>query len=306
MKTCDEMINSLFKRREQYLAEQKRRRKSAAITAALYCCAFAAVAGVGVWIAGKVSQKPNIVDSSVINPGSASAVADASSDLSIAWADSADPSPVSSNSRKFKEWNGKRISEDLYNALNKDNSDCLFAVEAWRFSIDKQFVYNGKTLAEYELEKISKWNELESKFFLNDLLAHAASEYGVNWSKDIYDKIVNDIGVDVDIINEYIVDGVFQKAKALQDLTKYEDNYDAANQSYEQALKAYSNHMYETIGGMLKAKGIKYEFKDYNNLILFISKEDFAELTFDNIDDWRFLHAYNNQEQSESDTEINE
>lgn len=299
MKTCDEMVNSLFQRREQYLAEQKIKRRNAVISTALYCCAFAAVAGIGVWIKGEVSSKPIPVDSSITNPSSAAGSSDViTPELPIIWAEE---ETIEENyvSSYFAAWNGKQIHNRLWDALEKDETDdnCLFAVRAWRNSIDKQFVYNGKTLAQYEAEHDAKWNEFDTKYYIAQLLSVTYGmriENGDKVSKDTYDKIVKGIGKD---ISEYIVDGVFLKDKAVQDITKVKKEVEAAKQSFELGCAACRVHMYEELLEQLEAQGIKYEqSKDSDNLLMFISKDDFANLTFDNMSDWSFYHAYKKSE----------
>ncbi len=217
------------------------------------------------------------------------------------------------------EWNGKRISGRLCDALDKGGEDCLYAVEARYFPVDEQFVYNGKTLAQYEAEYNVKWNELEPKLLIKQLLESAdylKIENGDKLSKDIYDKLVSDIGdfhSESNIeekISEYIVDGIFLKDKAVQDITKVEDEWKAAMQARNQAEKACRAHFYKEIGKQLEAKGIGNDliYEDSNPedfidtgfmsdyLLLFISKEDFADLTLDNMSDWIFCHAYNDTE----------
>lgn len=57
MKNCDEMVNSLFERREQYITEQKRKRKVITRTAASVCCiCFVAVLSYGIWEGGWMSK----------------------------------------------------------------------------------------------------------------------------------------------------------------------------------------------------------------------------------------------------------
>ncbi len=343
MKTCDEMVNSLFQRREEYLAQQKIKRRNAVISAALYCCAFAAVVGIGVWIKGEISQKPVVVDPSTTNPGSTSVIkTECLSHLPIKWA--ATPGnyrDLVSEMDVDTEWNGKRISGMLRRALDEGGEDCLYAVEARvdeqvfhnayeteygeksekmesKF-IDEQFVYNGKTLAQYEAEYNEKSRKLETGFIIDRLLEAADSlkiENGDKISKDIYDKLVSYIKERIskpDIeekISEYIVDGVFLKDKAVQYTTKAEEEWKAAVQADNQARKAFRAHFYKEVGKQLEAKGIENEliYKDTDPedflddghmsdyLLLFISKEDFANLTLDNMSDWIFCHAYDNTE----------
>ena len=72
MKTCDEMVNSLLERREQFLSEQKQKRRTAAkITAAGGSCALAAVIGVLVFNSGMLREKKTMIsdNSSLVNDG---------------------------------------------------------------------------------------------------------------------------------------------------------------------------------------------------------------------------------------------
>lgn len=59
MKNCDEMVNDLLVRREQYLAERKHRRRVIARAAASACCVcLVALAGFLVWRNEKVPSSP--------------------------------------------------------------------------------------------------------------------------------------------------------------------------------------------------------------------------------------------------------
>ncbi len=303
MKTCDEMVKSLFERREEYLAQQKIKRRNAVISAALYGCAFAVIAGVGVWISGKVSQKPITGDSSLPSADSAAGSSVTTTELPIKWAEE---EKIEENyvSSYFAAWNGKQIHNRLWDALVKDETDnsCLFAVRAWRNSIDEQFVYNGKTLTRYKAELSAKRNKLDSKRYITirKLLSITYAmqiENGDRVSKDTYDKIVKGISGIREDISEYIVDGVFLKDKAEQEITKAQKEVEDARQSYELGCAACEDHMYEELLEQLEAQGIKYEqSKDPDNLLMFISKDDFANLTFDNMSDWSFYHAYKKTE----------
>lgn len=315
MKTCDEMVNSLFKRREQYLIEQKRKRRNAVISAALYCCAFAVIGGIALNVKTSIARKTEPIAPSSMP--SAEPESNIMYELKEIWAvKSGNYGDLVDQMDEIIDWNGKRISGMLCNALNNNNNEnCLYAVEARCFSIDEQFVYNGKTLAQYEAEYGEKSVKIESIFIVRDLLDAADSlkiKNGDKISKDIYDKLVSYIEERIskpDIeekISEYIVDGVFLRDKALQDITKADEEWKAAKRSNNQARKAYTAHFYKEVGKQLEAKGIRYEIKygsdntskegfisDY--LLLFISKDDFADLTLDNMSEWIFSQAYHNK-----------
>jgi len=69
MKNCDEMVNNLFERREQYVAEQKRKRKIITLMASSVCClCLVSLMGVGVWQSGWFNVEPQVSlnDSTII------------------------------------------------------------------------------------------------------------------------------------------------------------------------------------------------------------------------------------------------
>lgn len=60
MKNCDEMVNSLLERREQYISEQKRKRKVITSTATSMCCVcLVALLGFGMWQGGMFNTAPS-------------------------------------------------------------------------------------------------------------------------------------------------------------------------------------------------------------------------------------------------------
>ena len=123
-------------------------------------------------------------------------------------------------------------------------------------------------------------------------------------AKELYDNTVSEVGEE--LLSQYIVDGKFLRDKVLQDIHKADEEAEAAHQSFNQGCAAYRVHMYEGILEQLEAQGIKYELsKDPDNLLLFISRDDFANLTFDNMSNWSFYHAVKS-EKYDSDTEVNE
>lgn len=72
MKNCDEMVNSLLERREQYITEQKRKRKILARTITSMCCVcLAALLGLSVWQGGRFNSPPAHTVNDAIYPGTA-------------------------------------------------------------------------------------------------------------------------------------------------------------------------------------------------------------------------------------------
>ncbi len=70
MKNCDEMVNSLLERREQYVAKQKRKRTALIRTVSSMCCVcLMALIGLGVWQIGEVNSPIGQTIGSDVNPG---------------------------------------------------------------------------------------------------------------------------------------------------------------------------------------------------------------------------------------------
>ncbi len=280
MKTCDEMVNSLFQRREQYLAEQKMKRRNAIISAALYCCAFAVIGGI------VLNIKSNIVSKQQ---------SETSSDITsiVSTAESADTSaPKLPTADNIVWYEGYGYDDDSYTIFgNKqinsslgdiaDDSDHIFAVTASRF-VDTQFVYNGKTIAQYEAEEELQKRKVDT---LNNLIN----------SKDYlslmpYDTIIAEIGEDN--MSEYVVNGVLMEDKAMQDFKKAVEDWGTAQRTWDKACEAYRAYIYEKTAAKLEAQGIKTAYSsDPAYLLLFVSREDFANLTLENMSEWFFMLA---------------
>lgn len=77
MKNCDEMVSSLFERREQYITEQKRKRKVIIRTTTSMCCVcLVALLGFGIWQSDMLTDKvaedalyPGIKDNFAVSKG---------------------------------------------------------------------------------------------------------------------------------------------------------------------------------------------------------------------------------------------
>lgn len=314
MKTCDEMVNSLLQRREQFLLEQRQKRKTAAkITAAGGSCALAAVIGVGVWNSGMLRDKKTI------HPDNSSAISDSSFSASDEQENSTVQIPVSPTAPDFSsviwaengsgsvsefveaadhetiELNGKCIYPSLSKAFEKYGDDSVFAIAAMCYGYDENFVYNGKTLAEYEAEEKKLLEKAE-------LLKHLL--YGIFYeNKDgKYFKIIDGkpfeqhiAELPEDIRREYIVDGVFLKDKAEKDMNDTFEKFDVAMEAYEQARCACRAYIVKTAAEQITAQGIycemMYSFDSPYLLVIFATKDELAALTFDGMQKWRFTLA---------------
>lgn len=320
MKTCDEMVNSLLKRREEFLLEQKKKRRNAAkITAAGGCCALAAVIGVGIRNSGMLLEKETII------PDNSSAISDDSSSVSgepatenptpqapdyssVIWAEGGfDGDSVDIIESAASELNGKRICSSLSEAFDKYGDDSVFAIAAYSYGYDAGFVYNGKTLAQYEAEERAAWDKYELHYQLlkfGDYLKYREALYltgtpdGERWAKEYYDEIVSMFGQE--LISEYIVDGEFLEDKLTEDISKLENEFKAVQEIYEQGRSACQKYIFETAAQQINAQGIYCETKyssDYPYLlVIFVTKDEFETLSFVNMNKWGFALAQKNED----------
>lgn len=316
MKTCDEMVNSLLKRREQFLSEQKKKRRTAArITAAGGCCALAAVIGVGIRNSGMLLEKETII------PDNSSAISDDSSAVSgesatenptpqapdyssVIWAEGGfdgDSVDLTIEESETSELNGKRIYHSLSDAFDKYGDDSIFAIAAYSYGYDNNFVYNGKTLAQYEAEERAAWDKYELRYQLlkfsdlkyGEALYLTGTPDGERWAKEYYDEIVSMFGQE--FISEYIVDGEFLEDKLTEDISESENEFMAVRETYEQGRIACNKYIYETGAEQISAQGIYCETKYGSDspylLIIFATKDEFETLSFDNMYKWGFALA---------------
>ena len=328
MKTCDEMVNSLLKRREQFVSEQKKKRKNAAkITAAGGSCALAAAIGIGVYNSGILREKKTIVSD---NSSAANSEQEYSSWYGYDFAHDAENKPqapdfssviwggdnssVGHGSVVTEDiirlyWNGKNIYGYLNYAFEQNDDDCVFAVFATYLYGDKDFTFNGKTSEQYFDEDYA-WTEkigcmgLLTK--MGDELKYGEALYltgtpdGVKWAKEYYDRTVSEIGEE--LLSKYIVDGEFLKDELICDIETEWEELNKTRNDYDRAYNDYRTEIYKTLMKQLVAKGIYCELNSKSTaLILYISKADFAELTLEDPENWVFGLASKDSDCTDTD-----
>lgn len=162
----------------------------------------------------------------------------------------------------------------------------------------KEYIYNGKRLADYEtamIEEQAKMGKLESLRKVGDELKYGTALYltgtpdGVKWAKELYDETVSWYGEDV--LNEYIQNSEFLSEKLENDLK--EVFKEESQLEYEIALNAYINsvnmNMKEVLKEVLEEQNIVSEFSaDVDYLLFYATEEEFAKLKIENQSDWLF------------------
>lgn len=183
--------------------------------------------------------------------------------------------------------NEKEIAYSLYVALNNEqNKGCLFAVTPV-FKIDNQFEYNGKTIAQYEEESDAEYQyylHIGELIKIGDSLKYGEALYttgtpeGEKWAKELYDNTIERLGKD--LISKYIVDGEFFREEA----EKVWNNQPTV--CYDALITArmeYQKHMNEETVKKLSEQNIEYEFNNKDQLIIFITSEEFKSLNLENV-----------------------
>ncbi|MDE7229857.1 MAG: hypothetical protein K2N56_05190 [Oscillospiraceae bacterium] len=318
MKTCDEMVNSLLKRREQFFLKQKQKRRTAAkIASAGGCCALAAVIGTGIRHSVISSNRETVIpeNSSVISENSFPATSEPENITppsldrsSVIWASSGADDNVGILSiceevGAFKSFNGKVITRTLSEAFKEHDDSSVFAVAVFYFpydeSEDKDFVYNGKTLGEYERDWLKKWCKSMNMHLLRNNAEYLINgeEYYQNdyWAKLDYDKGIELLAEIPDLVAEYFVDGEFLSDEFHRDHDAAYEESQASYKIYEQAYNAWKISRFEEEIERLKALGVNCELRNSpDSFVIFVTKDELAKLTFDDSGHWIFGLAREN------------
>lgn len=258
--------------------------------AAMAAC-FALILGLGIGsfnflgghngkLPGEVSQPTLQQDTEKSNPNN-----DSVTDRPIIWCNT--NSGVEDSG--FIEWNGKTITLSLYDALSDEkNKDSLIAISVG-FSIDNNFVYNGKTLADYASEadaerllygKLGQLLKLGDSLKYGDALYTTGTPTGEKWIKELYDETIETIGED--IIAKYIVDGEFLAEKLEADIAQCSEN-EPCRIAYDEARNAFFQVAVDQAAKTLEEQNIKYEKRNGTQLVFFITTDEFASFSLNNV-----------------------
>ena len=138
-------------------------------------------------------------------------------------------------------WNGKTVSYNLYEKLkNADDDESIVIIAAP--AVNSEFVYNGKTIGEYEKEMSDEKLLLEKSYQLlkdgDQLKDKLDNENGWIESEEnnYYNTKIAFYGTD--FLSIYIVDGQFLKEKLENDIETL-SRQNNAWKAYQDALTAY-------------------------------------------------------------------
>lgn len=325
MKTYEEMAQSALNRIRSHRAEQKQRRKTAvkiAVPAASFC--LAAVLGFGAWQSGifrenrelfpetdpAVSGTAVVSAESSVSASRAETVSDngemttadtRSESVSRAAAESA-ATPTTSAAVTTEDccifwWKNKRsVSGPLYQALQNDPSGEFAVTAVYRpaTATITSFVYEGKTLAQWATEAADELlmpERMMTLLKLGDSLKYGAALYetgtpsGEKWARQLYEETVADIGEE--LLNRYIVDGVFLREELERDIAGY---HGEAGEAYDRAWNAYLETVLATVQERLTENHIRYErtVGAGNDLKIFVTAEELENLPLPEPENWYF------------------
>ena len=309
MKTSEEMIADLLNRRNRYMTDKTiKRKKTIRITSYFLSMFIVALLGFGSWHIGLFdlnqnsagnhsngTNTPDKTDQGTIDTGKYPTANDTEiSKNRIIWAEN----DVNQAYDGFTVWSKyDSVSFRLHDALESGTNDDIFAILA-RPSIDYTFNVDGKTIAEYYSDMCEEQDlpgVLTQLLKEGDYLKYGKSLYetgtpdGEIWARSLYEEQVKFYGSN--ILETYIVDGQFLKEKLEQDIVTAANNTEATD-AYEQAKSKYFDQLAVTVHGSLPSQAAP----QMNGIIIFLTKNDFSELSLDNIEGWTFDLAVKDNE----------
>ena len=218
----------------------------------------------------------------------------ASPDDSVIWGDGSGTS-VSS----IETWNGKQIGYELWEVLQKDTTGRTIAIVASP-RINDQFVYNGKTIADYEAEAYYERSVLPDKLQQllkeGEVLKYGEALYttgtpdGEIWARDLYESKIAYYGTE--LLSKYIVNGNFLADQVAADLALAQ-NATAAQNAYDEAVSAFYSQTVAAAVSAFSAKGLSCSVTGHG-ILFFASADRFARLTAPDNAEWYYSLAQQN------------
>lgn len=312
MKSNEEMVESLLRRRKDFQIEQKRKRKSFWRTVSASCSfVLVGLLCVGVWKlrggdAGKTApvldpSDPVKTDQILLDPVEEGT----QDDDRIVWG------TVGADNEGFTEWNGKEITFPLEKVLGElpEGSKAEVSVRFYyNYWADTTFLYQGKTLADYAAaagyeqslpEKLRMLLKVGDSLKYGEALYNGGTPDGERWIEELYQETVAFYGEE--LLEKYIVNGEFLADQVRADITVYESQ-NSASLAYSEACDAFAVQVFDALQSQLTAKNIAFEpAAEKNRLILFVTKEELKAISADDRLDWIFDVAYHETDQEDQE-----
>ncbi len=299
MKSSEEMISSLKYRRDQYVAQQAGRRRTALQSVSVVAvCAVAA--GLGIWRLGPekpentytpqantaITEPTNITEET--DPGTVSYKPDVVTQTGSLNAPDIRTDDINHPiDDALMQWEGHTVGLRLYQALSSSWSlDTELYIIA-RPAIDYEYVYQGKTLAEYYYdmgyeralpEKLTQLLKDGDSLKYGTALYETGTPEDEKWAQSLYEERVAFYGEA--LLAKYIQDGQFLKEKLLQDIEAAKQQT-AAQDAYKNAETAY----YKSIAASIERA---FYLPGEHGIILSFNRNEFSGFLAEGRSGWSF------------------
>lgn len=181
MKNCEEMVNSLFERKDRYVAEQKRKRAIITRAVASVCCfSLVALLGFGLWQGGMFDTTPSTTINDSINIDEKQDVVP-NEKTTISWFDVVGEVSPSYATPKNSEY---CFSASLQGAMNEYGDEVLYRVVIDVFENNEPLSDSSKMQAECDRLSNLGYDVSNGNYFTmcatyDELVAFVANEsYG--------------------------------------------------------------------------------------------------------------------------------
>ena len=203
------------------------------------------------------------------------------------------------------DWNGKCVGSNLWSALEAGDEDDIYAIAAWP-AVDMNFVYEGKTFSQYELEADYEGKLPERMAVLmkiGDELKYGTALYetgtpdGLRYDRKLYEDILAEFEnfaeyySALNLLDKYIVDGKFLKEQLEKDY-ELACNCTDAHDAAVKAKVAYLNEVKATLSKDFAVEVVNEgeSFMSSAHLRLYLTKEEFKRFPYNGIsDDWGYF-----------------
>ncbi len=279
MKTCDEMVNSLLERREQYAAAQKKKKRVLVSTITSLC--VVAMVGVAVWKMPSVTEQPPVAPDDQQN-STTQTTPTTKPTYNILWADSHD-----NDAEGWTTYQGRECCFCLYEVL-KDHPVDKIAIRV-ECGIGEDFLYNGKTIEEYREADNQEWwlfQKLSTLIKEGEVLKYGDAVYttgtpdGERWAQSYYEERIAWYGKE--LLSRYIVDGEFLKEELEAEVERRINGYQPARDELFAAIDAGKEKAIAELKPVLDSLGLDYEEQtNAGELVFFATADEFVALPKD-------------------------
>ena len=283
MKTCDEMVNSLLERREQYAVAQKKKKRVLVSTITSLC--VVAIVGVAVWKMPSVTEQPPVTPDDQQNSTTQTTPITTTTTkptYHILWADSHD-----NDAEGWTTYQGRECCFCLYEVL-KDHPVDKIAIRV-EGGISEDFLYNGKTIEEYREAYNQEWwlfQKLSTLIKEGEVLKYGDAVYttgtpdGEGMAKEFYEERLAWYGEE--LLSRYIVDGEFLKEELEAEVERRLNGYHPARDELFAAIDAGKEKAIAELKPVLDSLGLDYEEQtNAGELVFFATADEFVALPKD-------------------------